>query len=155
MIRPPSAIMHRHASSGGDDHPTDILTLISASMSASVMDLHRPRAIPALLTENVQARRGPGRGDGILNRLRAGAVGLYRSPQPTQGLYFIGDRMGFIGRFSYVITTSAGARHDSAMARPNLRLAPATSAFLPVKSIRMMTSLRVVSIIIRYRRSGD
>ena len=30
-------------------------------------------------------------GDGILNRLRAGAVGLYRFAVPTRGLYFIGD----------------------------------------------------------------
>lgn len=38
-------------------------------------------------------------GDGILNRLRAGAVGLYRFAVPTRGLYFIGDRTGFIDRF--------------------------------------------------------
>ena len=38
-------------------------------------------------------------GDGILNRLRAGAVGLYRFAVPTQGLYFIGDRLGLIDRF--------------------------------------------------------
>lgn len=35
----------------------------------------------------------------LLNRLRAGAVGLYRFAVPTQRLYFIGDRTGFIGRF--------------------------------------------------------
>lgn len=35
----------------------------------------------------------------LLNSLRAGAVGLHRLAVPTQGLYFIGDRLGFIGRF--------------------------------------------------------
>lgn len=46
-----SAIDHMHQRfTGGDDHPR-ILTLISASMSASVMDSSGPpRAIPALLT---------------------------------------------------------------------------------------------------------
>ncbi len=82
-------------------------------------------------------------GDGILNRLRAGAVGLYRFAVPTQGLYFIGDRLGFIDRFSYVITTSAPARASGSRdGATNPRLAPVTSAFLPVKSICMMTSLR-------------
>lgn len=49
-------------------------------------------------------------GDGILNRLRAGAVGLYRFAVPTRGLYFIGDHRALSTDFSYVITTSAPAR---------------------------------------------
>lgn len=38
-------------------------------------------------------------GHSILYRLRAGAVGLHRFTVPTQRLYFLGDRLGFIGRF--------------------------------------------------------
>ncbi len=82
-------------------------------------------------------------GDGILNRLRAGAVGLYRFAVPTQGLYFIGDRLGFIDRF-FIRNNhiGAGARQRQRDGATNPRLAPVTSAFLPVKSICMMTSLR-------------
>jgi hypothetical protein len=82
-------------------------------------------------------------GDGILNRLRAGAVGLNGFAVPPKRLYLIGDRLGFIGGFfirnNHIGT---GARQRQAIARPNPRLAPVTSAFLPVKSICMMTSLR-------------
>jgi hypothetical protein len=82
-------------------------------------------------------------GDGILNRLRAGAVGLNRFAVPPSAFISSATAWALSADFSYVITTSAPARaSDSAIARPNPRLAPVTSAFLPVKSICMMTSLR-------------
>jgi hypothetical protein len=36
-------------------------------------------------------------GDGILNRLRAGAVSLYGFTVSAKRFYLIGDRLGFIG----------------------------------------------------------
>ena len=53
-----------------------------------------------VVDQNVQPAKGTRRmGDGILNRLRAGAVGLNRFAVPPKRLNFIGDRLGFIGGF--------------------------------------------------------
>ena len=84
---------------GGDDHPTDI----DVDKRVNVRQRHgfqwTAAGYSGVVDQNVQPAEGPGRmGDGILNRLRAGAVGLYRFAVPTQRLYFIGDRLGFIDR---------------------------------------------------------
>ncbi|VEB06380.1 Uncharacterised protein [Klebsiella pneumoniae] len=71
-----------------------------------------------VVDQNVQPAEGPGRmGDGILNRLRAGAVGLYRfRPYRPRAFISSGDRLGFIDRF-FIRNNHSGAGR-----------APATSA---------------------------
>ena len=83
MIRPPSAICT--SASGGDDHPTDI----DVDKRVNVRQRHgfqwTAAGYSGVVDQNVQPAEGPGRmGDGILNRLRAGAVGLYRFAVPTR-----------------------------------------------------------------------
>ena len=60
-------------------------------------------------------------GDGILNRLRAGAVGLNGFAVSSQRLNLIGDRLGFIGRFfirNNHIRTGARQRQGNRTTQP-------------------------------------
>jgi hypothetical protein len=62
---------------------------------------------------------------------------------PTQRLYFIGDRLGFIGRFfirnNHIGTGARQRQRDSAT---QSTAGAGNQRLLPVKSICMMTSLR-------------
>ncbi len=81
-----------------DDHPSNI----DIDQGVNVRQRHGlQRAAardPGVVDQNVQPAEGARRmGDGILNGLCAGAVGLHRFTVPPKRLNFIGNRLGFVG----------------------------------------------------------
>lgn len=99
---------------------------------------------PGVIDQNIQPAEGARRlRDRILNRLRAGAVGLNRLAVSPQRVDLIDNLLGFIDGFfvgDNHIGTGACQRQRNRPTQPTT--GASNQRLLPVKSICMMTSLQ-------------